>query len=215
MSQTNLSEQDQAFYNDGYQLGKQAMLKTGEKSLFESIKSMYQGIDDLIEALSQMALRQGINIDCKKGCAWCCKQAVFANSYEVHYLGKYIVENFSSEEKEKITNKATSKHEKTKDLNEQDGYNFKGDCPLLKNGSCSAYEARPMACRIYLSQKVSSCIQYYKTPEDESNYPALLDFPLQAGKMMNEGFTDALKEGGTFTAEFKLEDGLRRFLNQG
>ncbi len=214
MDKKNFSEHDKAFYKDGYQLGTYATSKEGETSLFDAISNMYKGIDDLIDSLSEMAKKQGVSIDCKKGCAWCCKQAVFANSYEIHYLGRFIEKNFAETEKEHVIRKSKLKNDKTDKLSEKEVLSFKADCPLLKNGACSAYEARPMACRIYLSQKVSTCIDFYKNPEDENSYPALLEFPLRAGRMMNDGFIAALKTNGTLTAEFRLEKGLLTFLGQ-
>ena len=212
MEGQHFSEHDKAFYKDGYRLGTYAKSEESEAKLFEAISAMYKGIDELIDSLLEMAKKQGIQVDCKKGCAWCCKQAVFANSYEIHYLGRYIQKNFAESEKKAIIERAKFKNDKTEALGETEVLNFKADCPLLKNGVCSAYEARPMACRIYLSQKVNTCLDFYKNPEDENNYPALLEFPLRAGRMMNEGFTAALKEDGTMTAEFRLEEGLLTFL---
>jgi len=66
-----------------------------------------------------------------------------------------------------------------------------------------------MACRIYLSTKLETCLEFCHHTDNETNYPALMDFPLRAGRMMNEGFSAALKAIGIETAEFKLEDGLR------
>lgn len=71
------------------------------------------------------------------------------------------------------------------------------------------YEGRPMACRIHLSTKLGTCLEFYHHPENEQNYPALIDFPLRAGRMINEGFMAALKGYGIETDEFRLEEGLR------
>lgn len=213
MEGDKISEHSRIFYKDGYQLGTYAVSEKGEKHLFEAIKTMYEGIDGLIDSLLGVAEKQGVSIDCKKGCAWCCTQAVFANSYEIHYLGRFIEKNFSKAEQEQIIRKAKSKNDKTEKLNDSDVLHFKADCPLLKNGICSAYSARPMACRIYLSQKVNTCLDFYQKPEDENSYPALLEFPLRSGRMMNEGFATALQEKGSMIAEFRLEKGLLIFLN--
>ena len=62
---------------------------------------------------------------------------------------------------------------------------------------------------IYLSTKLQTCLEFYHHPENETNFPALIDLPLRAGQMMNEGFRAALKESGIETAEFRLEEGLR------
>lgn len=208
-----LSEHEQLFYNDGYQLGKQAA-QNGyqEEDLFPALQKMYHGIDQFIESLSILAQRQSSPIHCKKGCSFCCHQAVFANSYELHYLGNFIEKHFSEERRSQVQQKANAKNKKTSTLDEKEMLNFKSPCPLLKDGACSAYEARPMACRIYLSTNVNSCIEFYNNPQNENNYPALLDFPLMAGRMMNEGFIAALKEHKIEIAEFRLEEGLKNSL---
>ena len=204
-------EQDpgKLFFNDGYQLAKSEMNgNPDKKSIFRALKKMYQSIDELNESLLNFAGKQGIKVDCCKGCAWCCHQPVFANSYELHYLSEYIRTNFQKQKQKEILRCATEKNKKVSTLSEDAVLKYKSPCPMLENGACSSYEARPMACRIYLSTKLESCLEFYHHPENEKDYPALLDFPLLAGKMMNEGFIEALKETGIGIAEFRLEEGL-------
>jgi Fe-S-cluster containining protein len=203
------SEYEQLFYNDGYQLGKEAAKNDySEANLFRAMEQLYQAIDQLIDSLALMAQKQDQPIHCKKGCSYCCHQAVFANSYELHYLGNFIQKQFDSTGIRQIKEKAGAKNEVTSNLDEKSVLNHKSPCPLLKDGTCSVYTARPMACRIYLSTRVSTCIEFYQNPSNEENYPALLEFPLMAGRMMNEGFMAALKEAGIEIAEFRLEKGL-------
>ncbi len=206
---TKQSEYEQLFYNDGYQLGLQAA-QNGyqEKDVFMAIKQMYEGIDQLIDSLQLMAQKQNSPIHCKRGCSFCCHQAVFANSYELHYLGNFIKKQFTAEQQKVVLEKAKKKNQTTTTLDQQTLLNYKAPCPLLKNGSCSAYEARPMACRIYLSTQVSTCIDFFKNPANEDSFPALLEFPLMAGRMMNEGFMTAIREKGIEVAEFRMEEGL-------
>lgn len=111
---------------------------------------------------------------------------------------------------EEVQERARSKNELTSKLTGDQLLQNKTACPALKNGACAAYHARPMACRIYLSTNVATCLEFYKNPDNEQNYPALLDFPLQAGRMMNEGFMAALAEAGIETEEFRLEEGLSK-----
>ena len=206
----NLSSNDQIFYADGYRLGMNYSEKGfSTQKLFQGISQMYESVDQLIESLEKLAARQNFPVECHKGCHWCCHQAVYANSYELHYLTSYIRRHFSEEKQEHILAKATEKNRQTSSMSESSVLHFKSPCPLLENGCCSAYEARPMACRIYLSTRVSTCLEFFKDPENPDNYPALLDFPLQAGRMMNEGFMAALKTKNIETAEFRLEEGLQ------
>jgi Fe-S-cluster containining protein len=127
----------------------------------------------------------------------------------LHFLSEKIKTRFSSEKISKWIEAAESKFVATSQMNEEQVSKYKAPCPLLENGACSVYDARPMACRIYLSTKLETCLEFYHHPENELNYPTLIEFPLQAGRMMNEGFMAALKEHSIETAEFKLEEGLR------
>jgi hypothetical protein len=63
-----------------------------------------------------------------------------------------------------------------------------------------------MACRIYLSSNLETCLKFFNTPEDKSNYPALLEFPMRVGRMTNEGFKAALKTNGVIAKEFRIEE---------
>ena len=113
-----------------------------------------------------------------------------------------------NKELREIIARTKAKYEKTSVMDDAEILSFKAPCPLLKKGSCSSYAFRPMACRIYLSTKLETCLEFYRHPENESNYPALIDFPMRAGQMINEGFCTALKEMGVETTEFRLEEGL-------
>jgi len=216
MSLDNLTEHEQVFYNDGYQLGLQAAKKANDETAFlQCIADMYNAIDQFIDSILSLAKQQNVPVDCKKGCFYCCHQAVFANSYELHYLGNFINNTFYTTEKDAVIKRAVEKNDKTKKMNDDEVLHYKSPCPLLVDGACSAYNARPMACRIYLSMQLESCVEFYKNPRNPNNFAQLMDFPLMAGRMMNEGFTAALRENKIEIAEFRMEDGLASMLKYG
>lgn len=203
------SEHDKLFYSDGYKLAQTAIEEgLSNESLFSAIRVLYDEIDNLNTALISMAEKQNIKVACAKGCEWCCHQAVYANSYELHFLSEYINTNLDTFAISELALKANAKNSITSALDESGIQKYKSPCALLQDGACTIYAARPMACRIYLSTKLESCLEFYKHPENTENYPALLDFPLRAGRMMNEGFCAALKSARIDTAEFRLEEGL-------
>jgi Fe-S-cluster containining protein len=200
---------ESAFYSDGYQLGMQVCTANlNPEAMMASISEMYNSIDRLIDYLIEFAQNQSQPIHCTKGCEWCCHQPVFALSFEMDYLTRFIETNFDTETKNRIKLKAESKMNAFGFLNETDLLNAKFPCPLLENGACLAYSARPMACRIYLSSDVNSCLWFFKEPTDKNSIPALLNLPLRAGKMMNEGFKAALKTHGYETKEYRIEEKL-------
>lgn len=216
MNTTNRTEHEQLFFDEGYLLGKKAINEiANEEAFLPCVGSMYSAIDGLIDSLLAMAKKQEVTVDCQKGCAWCCHQAVFANSYEIHLLGNFIKKNTSTAFQKEIRERAAMKNATTSKMDEAAVLSYKSPCPLLIDGACSVYQARPMACRIYLSTKVSSCFEFFQNPDNPDNFPALLDFPLMAGRMMNEGFMSALEEGGVQIAEFRLEDGIQTILATG
>lgn len=200
---------ENAFYSDGYKLGMNVAVSDNDrKVLFESVSEMYAAIDNLIEGLSEFAEKQNQRIDCKKGCEWCCHQPVFALDYELEYLNDFISRNFSEEIQTGIKKRAGNKNGKLSMLSETELLNSKYPCPLLQNGACMAYQVRPMACRIYLSSNVNSCLNFYHQPQSKTSIPALLNLSLRTGQMMNEGFKAALKTTGIKTREFRIEEKL-------
>ncbi len=198
-----------AFYSDGYKIGMQTTDNPeSSELLFSAIKEMYSQIDELIDSLSVLANDQKNSIQCKKGCHYCCHQPVFALNYELDYLRHFIQNNFSDEKQQEIRNKAFEKVKKLHELKGDNLLNSKHPCPLLEDGACSAYSARPVACRIYLSTHLKSCLNFYNKPAEKTSIPALLDFPMRAGRMMNEGFKSALKTGGYKAEEYRIEEKL-------
>jgi len=200
---------ESAFYSDGYQLGMQVCAASlSPEAMNSAISVMYNSIDSFIETFSELAQKKNQPVHCTKGCEWCCHQPVFALSFEMNFLTRYIETNFDVEAKNRIKFQAENKVKAFGFLNETELLNAKFPCPLLENGVCLAYSARPMACRIYLSSDVKSCLCFFNKPEDKNNFPALLSLPLRAGRMMNEGFKAALKNSGYQTKEYRIEEKL-------
>ncbi len=210
-----LSETDKAFFSDGYKLGLRAV-EDGltKEAIYLATEKIYVAIDSLIESLLNHAQRERIPVDCKKGCSLCCYQPVFAVSHEIDYLYNYIKRNFSPQKRKVIIDKSLKLNRERNKLERKSLFNHKAACALLEDGSCLAYNARPMACRIYLSMSVDSCQRFYDNPSPDENYAKLLEFPLQAGRMMNEGFTHALKAAQLNTTEFRIEEGLATISKQ-
>lgn len=200
---------EKAFYQDGFNLGMNALNAGGDDSdILNSLNEMYAAIDNLINSVYALAQQQGHKIDCKLGCEWCCHQPVFAMNYELDFLKNYLQEYFDEETLAIISENAQKKQDKLKGLKDDELLNAKQPCPLLGEGACMAYEARPVACRIYLSSDVKTCKHFFDKPEDKTSYPALMDMPMRLGRMMNEGFKAALKMGGVDFKEYRIEEKL-------
>lgn len=204
-----LSETELIFFDGGRKIAQSAIDKgLNNTTLFAAIKELYSTIDAFNDSILNLAKDKGVSVACKKGCEWCCHQAVYANSYEFHFLSDYLKDNFSFKEIQELKKKTKNKFDKTSKLSNEENLVFKYPCPLLHDGACLAYQARPVACRIYLSRSLESCLTFYQNPENETKFPDLLEFPLKAGRLMNEGFMSALLQEEIDTVEYRIEEGL-------
>jgi len=110
-------EIERIFYEDGYRLAKFHLDKKLDAfHLKSAIEELYQSIDKLLEAFLQRAAEDGAPSDCKKGCAWCCHQEVFAVSHEFLYLNEFVTEHVSREARARILEKAREKVKLTMNL---------------------------------------------------------------------------------------------------
>lgn len=196
------------FYRDGYRLAHSHM---GEgltaPRLRTAISQLYLAMDDLIDSFLARTTSEGKPAQCKKGCAWCCYQEVFAVTHEFLYLQDFIARHFNMEQQEKILERAREKVLLTMNLPLEEQLMVRAACPFLENGSCMAYEARPMACRIYLSSSLASCKRDHHKPAGGKSIPEVFEFPLLAGRMLNEGFVAFLKQSGIRSSELSMEQG--------
>jgi Fe-S-cluster containining protein len=181
----------------------------------EAIRGLYRAIDELLEAFQERARAEGQAVECKKGCAWCCHQAVFAVTHEFLHLNEYVQGKLSPEQQDNILKKAREKAGLTLNKSVEEQLQVRAACPFLDSGSCQVYEARPMACRIYLSASAASCKKEYDQNGKLRSFPGLFDFPLRAGRMMNEGFVAYLRQVGLQESELPIEQGYSSLVTLG
>lgn len=196
------------FYRDGYQLAH-AHLSEGFSAagIRAAVGQLYSSVDGLLEAFLRRASEEGSPAHCRRGCSWCCHQAVFAVTHEFLVLREYVVAHSSPEEASGYLARAEKKSGITTPKALRELLRHRAPCPFLDNGICGVYAARPMACRIYLSSSEAACRLDFQDPGDEKQFPGLFDFPLQAGRMLNEGFVAYLKQNGLQSTELPLEQG--------
>lgn len=189
---------DETFFKDGYNLCD-LYISAGftKENLFAAQKQLYSTIDGLIDTFLKRTGADGAPSECKMGCSFCCHQTVLAAPYELLFLADFVQNKFKGDALQTIVDRASNKKEKTEKLKLNKLLTYKQSCPLLHptGGFCRAYQARPMACRIYLSSSVKSCKDDLDNPTDDSIFPKLYDMPLRAGRMMNEGFQARIRKG--------------------
>ena len=207
-------EIDNIFYNDGYKLAENILkdfISAG--GLLRLTQSLYENIDELLNIFETRVNQENKKIDCKKSCHWCCTQPVFINPREALYIADYLKTNFDDLALSDIQSKISRKYENTKSLSLKEQLIHKEDCPFLKDKNCSIYAARPMACRIYLSMSLPSCKANYDNPKSENVFAKLYDFPLHAGRLLNQGSSTFIRKKNIEMPALSLESGMQYILN--
>ena len=203
---------DQIFIFDGLDMANAIPENKNQENFTESLLQFYNQLDLLSDSFITNCKNENLTVDCKMGCSWCCYQPVFSLTHEMLLIVNYIRENFDQKRMDEILVRAKKKSALTKNLSHEELLRFKYVCPLLQNGVCIIYPVRPLACRIYLSSDVETCKARYNNPEDKSLKAALYGFMMDAGKNMNYGFVNGLKEKNLISNESPLEWILEQFL---
>lgn len=204
------------FYRDGYRLAN-VHLADGVRAdkLRAAIKAMYDAVDGLLVAFLHRAMEDGKPAECKNACAFCCYQPVFAVTHELLYLKDFVSKQLSPDKAQLFADRSREKSLLTLNKSPEEQQGITHPCPFLEHDSCLVYEARPMACRIYLSSSVKSCKRSFEKQERGNDKPELYEFPLNAGRMLNEGFVSGLRQLGLESAELPLEQGYASVLTLG
>jgi len=107
---------------------------------------------------------------CRAGCDHCCRSLpeITVTAIETFHITDYITGNSEPAEIEALINTLI----KTRAEAETEAPSWPlAPCPLLKDGRCSIYEARPLICRGYNSYSVSDC---EKVKRDKDAYKKVL-----------------------------------------
>jgi len=121
---------------------------------FDSLMRRVYGIfDALIDSVKR---RSGVRVDCKNGCSYCCELKVDVSPLEVLYLAR-MVECMKPSDGERVGNAAKARHEHIQGKTHPQLLSENYPCPLLHDGSCSAYVGRPFFCRSFHAQTVETC----------------------------------------------------------
>ena len=204
------------FYRDGYRLAHSHLdQELSAANIKRAITELYQAVDNLLGSFLERSAADGHAADCHKGCAWCCYQEVFAITHEFLFLNEYVNKSLSAADRFTVLERAREKVKISMNLTVEEQLKLRSACPFLDSGTCMVYEARPMACRIYLSASEPSCKKEHDHPSEKRSFPGLFDFPLRAGRMMNEGFVAWLKKAGLQVSELPIEQGYSSMVTLG
>jgi len=129
-----------------------------------------------------------INLACGAGCSLCCWLRVDVHAHEVLLLAHHIRTHFSPQELADLKNRLAAHAEIVLPLTPFEHATQNLMCPLLREGRCSVYEARPHACRRQHSLDFAACQYTY-------NHPTDLDFPGAHDRELFHALTETMQWG--------------------
>ncbi len=217
MNQDIIQEFELTFFEDGKKLAMQHLSSgINHPSILALTKAVYSYIDAFLESFQDYVQAEQSTVDCQKGCHWCCFQTVMTVPHEMYYLLHHLNQHFTEEAKQAFFDKVEQRHVKTSKLKVNHFLSLKHACPFLgEEGNCTVYEARPLACRTYLSSNVHSCKSQFDHPDDQSVFAAAFDLPLRLGRMLTDGVTAYLQERDINSYEWLFEQNLLRAHREG
>ncbi len=146
---------------------------------------------------------------CAPGCAYCCHLVVFASVPELLALAAHLRAALSPAELEERTRAITDAALAVADLDQAARAASKRPCPLLDvpSGQCTAYAARPLACRAYNSCDAATCARAFDEALTRWEVPVDL-FQLTVGRNVRAGLLAAAHAAGLDPGPFELSVGL-------
>ena len=113
------------------------------------ILKVYRRIEDLMN-------QSTVTIDCKQGCHYCCNYHIYVTPIEIFS----IVEEISKlplDQINAIEQSISGYVEQVKGMGAEKHIRTNIPCSFLKDGACSIYSIRPLACRRHHSLDVGGC----------------------------------------------------------
>src|SRR4051812_7667640 len=168
--------------------------RTNQLREYYKIGSPVEFVNAFYEAFDEAVASVKTGVSCKWGCHLCCRQNVNIYEDEAKTIVEYCKEHDISIPKEY--------------LGEQLKYGWRevaktevGWCTFLKNGECSIYPVRPLACRNYHVASPPELCDTVKFPSDEGHRVSICVFTIPeieasafSGVMVDKGESGRMAE---------------------
>lgn len=154
-----------------------------------------------------------VKLACCEGCGVCCSLRVDVFAHEVFLIAHHIRSHFSGEEISSLMVRLAAHSEEVTPLTPFEHATRNVRCPLLIEGRCTIYAARPHSCRRHHSQDFATCQFTFDHPTD-------LESPAAHDRELFRALTEAMQQNidvyfqlGFDTTIYELGTALNEALN--
>jgi Fe-S-cluster containining protein len=147
-------EEDELFEKTGAAVLKRLRKTRNPADLLSVVSSAHKEFD---RAYAGATLAARESVACRAGCDACCHVPVGLLAHEVFIAAQYVQKHYSPEELDALIDRAGAHRAAFAAKSNEERTALKTPCVLLREGSCSIYEARPEACRSHHSTNAEAC----------------------------------------------------------
>ncbi len=122
----------------------------------------------LIDGLMQRSEAQ--RVACRAGCDHCCYQSVGVTPAEALAIVDYLRATRSSAELADLVHALAAARERNQGLDSKQRFSPEYPCGFLRDGQCTIYPVRPLACRGMNSLDAEECRRMLYDPRERSEY---------------------------------------------
>lgn len=130
---------------------------------------------------------RGVRLACREGCGICCSLRVDVFAHEVFLLARHIRAHFAEEEINALLVRLDAHADQVLRMTPAEHATTNVRCPMLEDGRCTVYAARPHACRRHHSQDLATCQHTYDHPTD-------LESPAAHDRELFRTLTEAMQQ---------------------
>jgi len=176
----------------------EALRRTGKT---EKLPHELAGAAHALAAQFLAEAKESREIDCEKGCSFCCHQPATGFPFEAIRIAQALREKLSREELDAQIGKMRARVAGFEGRSIRGNINNKTACPLLgSDGSCSIYEHRPLTCRLAHSFSVKKCRASFQKDRNKVEIPVSLD--------LLQGISGIIEGAYEWLPKQKLDGGL-------
>lgn len=167
----------------------------------------------LEEQLGRLPIADRSPVACRAGCAFCCHLRVMVTPVEVFGLLNYLAANLSTEQFAAFKRRVAEASRKLSELEHRQVLTTNIPCPVLVDGRCSGYAARPLNCRSYHSLDRDACEKSFENPADFSLKHPQFTAVAHVHEGAQSGFIAGLGEVGYDNNQYELVIALQEALD--
>lgn len=173
----------------------------------EFVTRVYRAVDETTaRGLKGLRDEQGVAPSCKLGCCHCCRYHIVANVAEAHTLAQYVKRELSADQIDALQMRTRQWHEWDHSRpgryrsawvgGQTDLSHYDPACPLLVDGACLAYPARPVVCRTHFVRSDPLACFAANDPESTQDPPVVLTSIVKAGQPSSLAMRDYIEKAG-------------------